>query len=246
MVDDWIAHTPVEVLAKNFGVNASVFSTIPTTDPYILNGTVSTSAVAAVGLVGNSSYVFHASQNHTLPVPGGGGTLSIIDSRNFPISTTIAATVVTLFPGGLRLVNNVCFGSRLTQNAVSYTGIRMPKSGCTSPAEPREQPSSLGRPVPENSTSALEIPQYSHTTAGITSRTHLLPKIWRGLGSTSQIVLLIYLWRSGWLWHLLILWLIPWKSLSLWCWNWTSKSSWLRGIEIWSCNMKWGEVKIRI
>jgi oxalate decarboxylase len=100
----WIAHTPLEVLAKNFGVNASVFSTIPTPDPYILNGTVSTSNVtgASSGLFGNSSYVFHQSQLSAVPVPGGGGNLSIIDSRNFPIATTIAAAVISLEPNGLR------------------------------------------------------------------------------------------------------------------------------------------------
>lgn len=63
MVDDWIIHTPPEVLAKNFGVNASVFTTVPTPDPYILNGTVSTanSTGASAGLFGNSSYVFNDS-----------------------------------------------------------------------------------------------------------------------------------------------------------------------------------------
>jgi hypothetical protein len=100
----WIAHTPLEVLAKNFGVNASVFSTIPTPDPYILNGTVSTSNVtgASSGLFGNSSYVFHQSQQSTVLVLGRGGNLSIIDSRNFPIATTIAAAVISLEPNGLR------------------------------------------------------------------------------------------------------------------------------------------------
>jgi oxalate decarboxylase len=103
MVDDWVAHTPKEVLAKNFGVNESVFTNVPATDPYILNATVSTAPGAAQGLTGNSSYVFHNSATAaTVPVPGGGGNLSIIDSRNFPISKTIAATVVSLEPGGLR------------------------------------------------------------------------------------------------------------------------------------------------
>ncbi|KAH7381949.1 RmlC-like cupin domain-containing protein [Cadophora sp. MPI-SDFR-AT-0126] len=104
MVDDWIAHTPKSVLAKNFGVNSSVFDTIPTPDPYILNGTTSTSQPtgAEAGLFGNSSYVIHKADYGTVPVPGAGGTLSIIDSRNFPIATTIAATVVTLEPKGLR------------------------------------------------------------------------------------------------------------------------------------------------
>jgi oxalate decarboxylase len=102
MVDDWIAHTPKSVLAKNFGVNESVFNTVPTADPYILNGTVSTSQPSAAGLTGNSSYVFHQAQHARVPVPGGGGNLSIIDSNNFPIAKTIAATVVSLEPQGLR------------------------------------------------------------------------------------------------------------------------------------------------
>lgn len=103
----WIAHTPREVLAKNFGVNASVFDTIPTPDPYILNGTSSTSPPTGpdAGLYGNSSYVFHASQYHSVDIPGGGGNLSIIYSRNFPIAKTIAAAVVTLEPKGLRYVS---------------------------------------------------------------------------------------------------------------------------------------------
>jgi len=104
MVDDWIAHTPKAILAQNFGVNVSVFDAIPAADPYILNATVSTAndTGPSSGLTGNSSYVFHNSQNARVPVPGGGGNLSIIDSRNFPISKTIAATVVSLEPGGLR------------------------------------------------------------------------------------------------------------------------------------------------
>jgi len=105
MVDDWISHTPNEVLAKNFGVNASVFSTVPAPDPYILNGTVSTASVTGpeAGLFGPSSYVFHNSNGQaSVPVPGGGGNLSIIDSKNFPIATTIAATVVSLAPKSLR------------------------------------------------------------------------------------------------------------------------------------------------
>ncbi|CZR68499.1 related to oxalate decarboxylase [Phialocephala subalpina] len=69
-----------------------------------LNGTVSTTNITGPesGLYGNSSYVFHHSQKEVIPVPGGGGNLSIIDSRNFPIAKTIAAAVISLEPGGLR------------------------------------------------------------------------------------------------------------------------------------------------
>jgi oxalate decarboxylase len=106
MVDDWIAHTPKDILAKNFGVNASVFSNVPATDPYIVKGDGEVSSVPAKSpygaLTGNSSYVYHASEKPVTNAPGGGGTIQIIDSRNFPISQTIAAAIVTLDPGALR------------------------------------------------------------------------------------------------------------------------------------------------
>jgi oxalate decarboxylase len=104
MVDDWIAHTPRSILAKNFGVNASVFDAIPAVDPYILNATTSTANTTGPesGLYGNSSYVFHHSEKARIPIPSGGGNLSIIDSENFPIAKKIAATVVSVVPGGLR------------------------------------------------------------------------------------------------------------------------------------------------
>ncbi|KAI9844702.1 MAG: hypothetical protein M1837_005444 [Sclerophora amabilis] len=103
-VDDWITHTPKSILAKNFGIDESVFDTVPKPHPYIAQGNVSVANVTGPNgkLEGNSSYVYHLSQIPAPKVPGGGGTLSIIDSRNFPISKTIAATVVHLEPKGLR------------------------------------------------------------------------------------------------------------------------------------------------
>ncbi|MCJ1270995.1 hypothetical protein MMC22_010894 [Lobaria immixta] len=103
-VDDWITHTPKSILAKNFGVNESLFNTVPTPDPYIVKGEVGDSTVTSPygKLEGNSSYVYKLSQKKIPPAPGGGGTLAIVDSRNFPIATTIAAAIVTLEPGGLR------------------------------------------------------------------------------------------------------------------------------------------------
>lgn len=104
MVDDWIAHTPRDILAKNFGVDPSVFDKTPSKFPYILNGTVSEDLKKeSVGtLKGNSSYVYHTYDHPSEPVPGQGGSLRKIDSTNFPISTTIAAALVELEPKGLR------------------------------------------------------------------------------------------------------------------------------------------------
>lgn len=104
-IDDWLAHTPKDILAKNFGVPESVFDKIPTPNPYILNATVSeknvTGAVTPVAS-GNSSFVYRTLEHPAEKIGGQGGVFHKIDSTNFPISKTIAATYVTLKPGGLR------------------------------------------------------------------------------------------------------------------------------------------------
>ncbi|CAK7207695.1 hypothetical protein SEUCBS139899_010506 [Sporothrix eucalyptigena] len=109
MVDDWVAHTPKDILAKNFGVNESVFANVPTTDPYILNATVSSANATAPdppslgsNVNASTSFVYRTFQHDADATPGGGGTLHKIDSTNFPVAKTIAAAVVTLKPGGLR------------------------------------------------------------------------------------------------------------------------------------------------
>lgn len=59
-------------------------------------------AGAAGQLTGNSSFVYRTLQHKPEPAPGNGGTFYKIDSTNFPASKTLAATFVTLKPGGLR------------------------------------------------------------------------------------------------------------------------------------------------
>ncbi|KAF2666277.1 oxalate decarboxylase [Microthyrium microscopicum] len=104
MVDDWLAHTPKDIIAKNFGVDPSTFANLPTADPYILPANVSKSTVSGGGgeLTGKETYVYRTLKSQPEPVPGNGGTFYKIDSTNFPISKTLAATFVTLKPGGLR------------------------------------------------------------------------------------------------------------------------------------------------
>ncbi|KAF7187970.1 putative oxalate decarboxylase [Pseudocercospora fuligena] len=105
-VDDWIAHTPKDILAKNFGVNASLFDSVPSPNPYIAAGNVSSEGIdhpyGDLSANKSSSYVIHSGDVTPIQAPGGGGTIQIFDSRSFPISTTIAASVVTIKPGGLR------------------------------------------------------------------------------------------------------------------------------------------------
>lgn len=105
MLNDWLAHTPKSVLAKNLGVNESVLNNIPGEDTFGLPPTtISTALVPDPNgeLQGNSSYVYQLSQKPAGEVPGRGGTLAIVDSRNFPVAKNIASAVVTLEPNGLR------------------------------------------------------------------------------------------------------------------------------------------------
>jgi len=104
MLDDWVAHTPKRILAKNFGVNETFFDSVPTPDPYYVSAPVSTSKVTggAGAMTGSASFVYRTLQHPAEKVPGGGGEFRKIDSTNFPISKTIAATFVTLKPKGLR------------------------------------------------------------------------------------------------------------------------------------------------
>lgn len=110
-------------------------------------------------LEGNSSYVYKLSQMKIPPAPGGGGTLAIVDSRNFPVATIIADAIVTLEPRGLRELHwhpNVV--SSFSINLLLRWHVCMdplilfyrPKSGfisivvkpappCSSAAQPRER-----------------------------------------------------------------------------------------------------------
>ncbi|KAH7311219.1 RmlC-like cupin domain-containing protein [Stachybotrys elegans] len=105
-IDDWISHTPKHILAKNFGVNESVFDNVPSPNPYIFNGTISTRNVTETPETprasGNSSFVYRTFSHPPENIGGTGGEFYKIDSTNFPIAKTIAATFVTLKPGGLR------------------------------------------------------------------------------------------------------------------------------------------------
>ncbi|KAF6839804.1 oxalate decarboxylase [Colletotrichum musicola] len=72
---DWLAHTPRDILAKNFGVDPSVFEKLPATNSYILNGTLASQNVTGGSqeyLSGNSSFVYRALEHPAEVVPGNG------------------------------------------------------------------------------------------------------------------------------------------------------------------------------
>jgi oxalate decarboxylase len=104
LLSDWFKHTPPEVLAKNFGVSAATFAKVP--DPselYIFPAPVpgplaSDEMAGAVAVPQSFSYRLLAQE----PIKSKGGTMRIVDSSNFPVSTTIAGAYIEIEPGGLR------------------------------------------------------------------------------------------------------------------------------------------------
>ncbi|KAF8439577.1 putative oxalate decarboxylase oxdC [Terfezia claveryi] len=98
-VVDWLVHAPKDVLAKNFGVNETVFENLPKTNPYIQSGNVT---VDTWGLVKDESeYLWRAPMLEQWS-NNSAGKWAIVDKTEFPILDSLAATVVILKPGGMR------------------------------------------------------------------------------------------------------------------------------------------------
>jgi oxalate decarboxylase len=107
LLTDWMAHTPREVLAKNFGVSEQSMQKMPRREKFIFQapvpGPLAADLKSTAGSLGLSpiDFSFRTAQ---MPVTKRtkGGDVKIIDSSNFKISTTIAAAIVTVHPGGIR------------------------------------------------------------------------------------------------------------------------------------------------
>ncbi|KAF8151028.1 oxalate decarboxylase [Crassisporium funariophilum] len=103
LLTDWLSHVPAEVLAKNFQTNITAFAHIPSEELYIFPSTPPADDAAAPispqGTV-DSPYTFPFSKMKETALNG--GSVKIVDSRSFAISTTIAAAEVTVQPGGIR------------------------------------------------------------------------------------------------------------------------------------------------
>ena len=111
LVTDWIAHTPPEVLAKNFGVPVDAFRNIPLRNRWIYQSeaeapplaTVEAQIAAAAGNPPNS-YVFRLA-DMALVRETKSGSIRLADSTNFLVSKTVAAGLVVVKPGGLRAMH---------------------------------------------------------------------------------------------------------------------------------------------
>jgi oxalate decarboxylase len=105
LVTDWLAHTPPDVLAKNFGVPKEVFRNIPLNNLWIFQGEepgeLAADQTAAGVAPGTESVIFRLSRAKPIR-ENSGGKIQVADSKNFKISRTVAAALVTVEPGGMR------------------------------------------------------------------------------------------------------------------------------------------------
>lgn len=103
-ISDWFAHTPKDVLSANFGVPEDAFANIPKEQVYIFQDQVPGSL--ANQEVQSPYGTVPLSFKHRLlaqkPIITPGGSVRIVDSRNFPISKTVAAALVEIKPGAMR------------------------------------------------------------------------------------------------------------------------------------------------
>ena len=108
LITDWFAHTPRDVLAKNFGVPRGRLREHPDRRrARALHlrrrgaaGPLAADAVALAG--GHRAHVVQPPAAGPGADRGAGGQVRIVDSSNFPAATTIAAAFVEVEPGGMR------------------------------------------------------------------------------------------------------------------------------------------------
>jgi oxalate decarboxylase len=107
LITDWFAHTPREVLAKNFGVDQAAFANLPGDvehTRYIFNGSVPGPMKADMveSPAGSTPVDYSYRLSAQAPVKVRGGQVRIVDSTNFPAATTIAAALIEIDPGAMR------------------------------------------------------------------------------------------------------------------------------------------------
>jgi oxalate decarboxylase len=106
LLTDWLHHTPKEVLAKNFNTPESTFKDVPKRELFIFPRDLprpleeeKKEVYEGSGPVPNTFAFFAGKMKPTKETSG--GSVKIVDRKNFP-ATNIAAAIVTVKPGGLR------------------------------------------------------------------------------------------------------------------------------------------------
>ncbi len=106
LVTELFAHTPKDVLAKNFGVPESAFDGIPPSEKYIFRlpvpGPIEEVRKELGAVNFTDKYVFRASKQAKNIFEG--GATQLIDNKTFEV-TDLATLIIDLEPGGMREIH---------------------------------------------------------------------------------------------------------------------------------------------
>jgi oxalate decarboxylase len=107
LLSEWVAHTPPEVLSKNFGLTTEALSRLPSGSLYIFPADLPKSLEedkAAVGGAKVQSPIQYTFKMEAMAPTKrtSGGEIRIVDSHNFPAAKNIAAALNIIKPGGMR------------------------------------------------------------------------------------------------------------------------------------------------
>ncbi|WP_020603196.1 oxalate decarboxylase family bicupin [Spirosoma spitsbergense] len=105
LVSEWLSRTPLDIVAKNFGVSLETLESLPPKEKYFFLAPAPPETLANDEVISPNGRVpqwfsYHLSQQ--APIKVAGGQVKIVDSGNFPASKTIAAALVEVQPGGIR------------------------------------------------------------------------------------------------------------------------------------------------
>ncbi len=107
LLSEFVAHIPPEVLTKNSRLTPGDIAKLPKEQLYIFPAALPKPLGADRAAIGGNSVA--AKQQYTFKmgsmtptVKTAGGEVRIVDSRNFPVNTSIAAGLVRLKPGAIR------------------------------------------------------------------------------------------------------------------------------------------------
>jgi oxalate decarboxylase len=107
LLSEWVAHTPREVLSKNFHLDRTTLAKLPTDAMYIFPASLPKTLAQDRAAVGGQKvqspvqYTFKMG-SMTPTILTAGGEARIVDSHNFPAAKNIAAALLTIKPGGMR------------------------------------------------------------------------------------------------------------------------------------------------
>ncbi|MET0430363.1 MAG: cupin domain-containing protein [Microvirga sp.] len=104
-VTDWLSRTPPDVVAQNLGLPRADLAPLPKGEAYFAQGPVPDDASPdaafrpAAQLTSAHRYPLLAQEPRRV---GGGGTQRVVTMAEFPISTTMAGSVLEIEPGAMR------------------------------------------------------------------------------------------------------------------------------------------------